>query len=521
MQDLRELVQIVTKNRLKTIEIIGDSADAPSRVTDFYDALVEGKFQSDDEAAAHYYDGDKQHSGYQKLRGNLKSRLINSLFFIDVKDPDLSERQRSYYLSYREWAAAKILFSKNASNAAISICHKLLKTARKFEFTELAVDITRTLRLHYGTREANIRKFDQYNEQFKYFEQIWQIENLAEELYADLTISYIHSRLDKEQLHETAQKYYGRLKEAASAPDASYRLYLCASLLEISIYTSINDYEEAIEVCKKSIAFFQAKPYSAKVPLQIYYYQLMVCHIQLKKYDIGKEDSEKCLSYLEEGTYNWFKYRELYLLLSFHTAQYQEAYRIFMETVEHPKFKNMPSHVTEMWKVFEAYIHYLIEIRKVQPVEGEAHFNNFRLGRFLNEVPIFSKDKRGMNIPVLVIQIILMIQQKKYNEAIDRIESIKKYVSRYLRQDDTFRSNCFIKMLLQIPANSFHRTGVERKTRKLLKRLKEVPLDVANQSHEIEIIPFEALWAIVLDQLENRFVRIYPAKKDSSKKQLS
>ncbi|MDP4711035.1 MAG: hypothetical protein NWS63_07550 [Saprospiraceae bacterium] len=517
MQDLKELVYIVTKNRLKTIEIIGDSSDAPSRVTDFYNALADGKFETDDEAAAFFYEGDKQHSGYQKLRTNLKSRLINSLFFIDGKDTDISERERAYYLSYREWAAAKILFSKNASHAAISICHKLLKAAKRYEFTELAVDITRTLRLHYGTREANIKKFEQYNEQFKWYERVWHMENLAEELYADLTISYIHSRLDKLALHETAREYLSRLGEAPLDPEASYRLYLGASMLEISIYTSINDYENAIEVCKKSIAFFQQKPYAAKIPLQIYYYQLMVCHIQLKKYEAGKEDSEKCLSYLEEGTYNWFKYRELYMLLSLHTSQYQEAYRIFMETIEHPKFKTMASHITEMWKIFEAYVHYLIEIGKIRPKEGEVHFTHFRLGKFLNEVPIFSKDKRGMNIPVLVIQIVLMIQQKKYNEAIDRIESIKKYCSRYLRQDDTFRSNCFIKMLLQIPANSFHRTGVERKTRKLFKRLKEVPLDVANQSHEIEIIPFESMWALVLEQLENRFVRVYPAKKDTKK----
>ena len=343
MQDLKELVYIVTRNRLKTIEIIGDATDAPSRVTDFYDALVEGKFETDDEAAAYFYEGDKQHSGYQKLRGNLKSRLINSLFFIDTKDNDVSERERAYYQSYREWAAAKILFSKNASHAATSLCHKILKTAKRYEFTELAVDITRTLRLHYGTREANIKKFEQYNEQFKAYERVWHMENLAEELYADLTISYIHSRLDKMALHETAMEYYSRLRQEATSPDASYHLYLGASMLEISIYTSINDYESAIGVCKKSIAFFQEKPYAAKIPLQIYYYQLMVCHIQLKKYEAGKEDSEKCLSYLEEGTYNWFKYRELYMLLSLHTSQYQEAYRIFMETIEHPKFRTMAS----------------------------------------------------------------------------------------------------------------------------------------------------------------------------------
>ncbi len=34
-----------------------------------------------------------------------------------------------------------------------------------------------------------------------------------------------------------------------------------------------------------------------------------------------------------------------------------------------------------------------------------------------------------------------------------------------------------------------------------------MPLDVAKQSHEIEIIPYEELWDMVIDSLENKFVK--------------
>jgi hypothetical protein len=33
--------------------------------------------------------------------------------------------------------------------------------------------------------------------------------------------------------------------------------------------------------------------------------------------------------------------------------------------------------------------------------------------------------------------------------------------------------------------------------------LAKMPLDFANQSHDIEIIPYEDLWKMVLDSLEN------------------
>lgn len=60
-------------------------------------------------------------------------------------------------------------------------------------------------------------------------------------------------------------------------------------------------------------------------------------------------------------------------------------------------------------------------------------------------------------------------------------------------------------MLLQIPHCGFHKAGVERKTSKYLNRLQTMPLDVAKQSHEIEIIPYEELWELVIDSLENKF----------------
>lgn len=64
--------------------------------------------------------------------------------------------------------------------------------------------------------------------------------------------------------------------------------------------------------------------------------------------------------------------------------------------------------------------------------------------RFLNDVPIFSKDKRGMNIPILIFHILYLILTKRYNDVIDRIVRIEKYTTRYLKKDDNYRSNCFI-----------------------------------------------------------------------------
>ncbi len=148
---------------------------------------------------------------------------------------------------------------------------------------------------------------------------------------------------------------------------------------------------------------------------------------------------------------------------------------------------------------------YYLSTRDLVDIYQHKGPEKFRIKKFLNEVPTYSKDKRGNNITILILHILLLLQQRKYGEIIDRVESLKTYSHRYLRQDDTFRSNCFIKMLLQLPAASFHKKGVIRKAKKYWEKLQSVPLKKANQSVELEIIPYETLWEFVLNSLDNKF----------------
>lgn len=64
-------------------------------------------------------------------------------------------------------------------------------------------------------------------------------------------------------------------------------------------------------------------------------------------------------------------------------------------------------------------------------------------------------------------------------------------------------------MLLQIPVANFHREAVLRKTERYVKQLQAIPLELPNQSHKIEIVPFEALWEMTVAMLDNK---IYKAK---------
>lgn len=502
MQELKELVQVISTNKLSLTPTLFDQEY--SKLTDFYNQIANNQLQTDEQAAEFFYQESKNHPGYKKLRGTLKNRLVDAVLHLNVNLFTNTQRQKAQCRCYKDWAAVKILMSKNANIAGISLCQRILKRAKKYEFTELIMETASLLRVYYGTIGGDLRKFEHYNQMFKQYQHIWNQENTAEEFYTELVIRYVKSKATQPQIFAQAKQSYEAIAASMAKYD-SYRLHLSGNLIQMMIHTSTNNYQEASNLCDDIIRLFEAKEFTATIPLQIFWYQKIVCCIQLRQFEEGKVAIKKCLEYLDEGTYNWFKLQQLDILLSFHTKSYQQAYDRFGKLVSHSQYSTLPEHFLETIRIYGAYLYYLGAIGKIELPEKNQFSQSFRIAKFINDTPIFSKDKRGMHIPILIIQILLLTLDRKYGLVIDKIDAIEKYCSRYLRKDDTFRSNCFIKMLLQIPICNFHRTSVERKAKPLLDRLLEMPIELAYQTHDVEIIPYEDLWEFALSSLKNSF----------------
>ncbi|MFM8488117.1 MAG: hypothetical protein ACKOCH_17435, partial [Bacteroidota bacterium] len=256
--------------------------------------------------------------------------------------------------------------------------------------------------------------------------RIYDAECLAEEYYTRLMVRTVNNRSTKADQASLAVEYFNEMKPYLEKY-TSFRLQMYGHLTGLMRYTSVNDYVSVLPYCDEVIRFFRSKPYEARVPLQIFNYQKLICHIQLRQFDEGAEVAEYCLGIMYEGTFNWFKYMELYLQLSFHTGQYDKGARLLLKAIEHPRFEFLPEHAKETWRIYEAYTHYLARVGKLAGLEKRA----FKLARFINETPIFSKDKGGMNIAILIIRFVHLLLEKKLSQLLDEVEAVKQYSYRY------------------------------------------------------------------------------------------
>lgn len=504
MKNLIEIAQLVDNIKLKTSDFIVRDSRKKNKTDVFYEKILAGDFRTDQDASNFFYGTDTNHSNYKNLKRSLRKKLLSSLFFLESQQ-DHSDYARAYLYCCKYFFAAKILLFLQSKKSGVDLCKKVMVKALPFELTEFVLGASRYLRMHYATRMGDEEKFQYYNELFKKHLDIWTAESLAEEYFSTMVLPNVRRKANNKETFRQATAFYEELKPYLEKYTSPY-LHVLGNYIQVSALMSINDYHQTIEVCEKAIAFFESKSYSYLTPLRIFLHNQLICHIQLRNYEKGKEVALKSGGFVKPGTNNWYSNKELHLILALHSKHYREAELILESATKHSKYKQLLPSIKERWLIYETYVNFLGYINLIPGDQAEPR--KYKLGKFLNSVPTFSKDKRGLNIPILIIQILYLIIKKDYGQTIDRFEAIEKYCSRYILKDENLRSNCFIKMLLQIPNSDFHKAGVERRAKKYLTQLQSVPLEIASQAYEVEIIPYEDLWEIAMQSLTTKFHKV-------------
>jgi len=500
MKKLIELIKIVTKEKTKRVNIIGQEKNEKKSLTRrLYEEILAGKIKTDEEAGNLLYGEDFDPNTYIRTKYRLEEKLINSLFFINLNEPHYSDLQKNYYKCNKDMAAVKFLVGKSARNTGIHLAEKTIRQAIKYEFTEIILELGRILKRHYRILSPNKEKATHYINIVTHYKKILELEILAEDFREEISTN---SRATQSFQKDKVTEYENILRKHLEN-FSSFKLKLNYYLIAILKYRVINDHENVISVCKEGIKYFEKEQRQKSTPfMTVFYLESIISCIGLKKFKRGEQFFHYAKELAPNGSINRFNILDSYTLLCFHTQNYRQAYTVISETLNHKKYTSIHSKYQEIWKVYNAYSQFLIANGTITLPKEEK--KNFRLAKFLNEVPQYSKDKQGTNISILILQILFLLHRKDREAIIERMEALKQYSYRYLIKDETLRSNCFIKMLGKMVKVSFHKNATIRTTKRLYSRLAETPSATKGHSQFVEIIPYEILWEIVLSKLTNR-----------------
>ncbi|MBL7795929.1 MAG: hypothetical protein JNJ90_05435 [Saprospiraceae bacterium] len=499
MQDLVDLIEFIQKTKFKSNSLLEALIRPDSQLGKVFHAIAKGDAWSDQDLLDQFPElGSLQ--AVATLRNRLKNRLCDAVFLLDFREENYPDRQVAFVECVKKWSAAMILITKNIRSIGIKQLENLLRHTLEFEFTEMSMNIIRTLELYYGTIEGNQRKFSELEETLLELEAAWLAEQKAERLYSNLVMHYVHARADKYAASEKAKEYFDQILPLMQQHEA-FKVHFFGYLIKTVIYDSLHEYDNMEQVCLEAVSFFDTKKYRSGMVQQTFYYNLLTCYLNTRQFEKGLPYFHVLEQVVEPNSFNWFKLQELHLMTAMHSEKYREGVSILEKVKANTSFLSQPSHLQEIWRVFEAYLYYLM-VTGVLPGD-ETRLIHFRMSRFLNEVPVLSKDKRGMNIAVLIVQFLYYSAMRMQDECENRIDALKKYSARYLNDDMTLRNRCFIKMILQIPTCSFDSKLIRKKTQESFAQLQQMPWHTVNQHREVEVIPYEHLWLIVLRSLEN------------------
>jgi len=502
MKHLKPIIKLLSAQKVKQIDIIAEKASAQNKADLLYHAIRDNEVDSDEAAIKLLYDEPElKAEAYKKLKYRLRERLVNTLFFVDIQNYSRHPFEKAELRVSKIYAAYRIIYAKGLMKTGNDLLETVVKSCIKYDLLDYKVLIFKELRQRYTLYEYDQRKQKTYRKLYNEAIKHKIIRDKLEDFYAELgrkvTISK-HLEYTQE-IVDLEKEATPTILQGLEVNDFYTRYYTYNSLYFLMMFK--NDIKAQSDLCDQAIEYFITKKGFSNLALFSFHQKKGLCYLAMAKYKEAIPIFDKCLTYKPKiGSISWLAIYNYKFSAAVLLQDYLEAYKIASHIMNNKAFKKIRKEFQQPWFIKEAFIHFLLKTKRIDIAEAKVKpLRNFRLGRFLNEVPDFSKDKKGVNITINIIQLLFFVLEKNYDKASDRLNALNQYSFRYLKAKEYVRPRTFIRMLQIITKENYNLKMISFKAQKYLNLLKENPQVYTEQSSQIEIIPFEELWKHLLD----------------------
>ena len=501
-EELREMAQVLTRNKVKQVEILGNPGHDGSRAEALYDGIVKGKFKNDDEAAKHFFgkQSNSKDSSYRRLRTKLIRMLINTSFFVDLNQPMFNERYKAYYNCRRDVAAAYLMRTRGINKATIYILKHALEQCLKFEFVDLICEISNDLNYTYTGILSDVDSQIFYKNILNEFEEKRSLERKVKKYADEMYEYYIVQRSPNPEIFKMARKYYEELSTIETSK-TTYQFRKDLHRLNIVHFFAQGDYRGALQVLENIIPDYQANPYTYRSELLSYIINALSCCIQLRKWEPAVKYANSLPALIDVGNNGWFQMKEMFMYHHLYQKQYGEAFDHFKEALQHPRFELISGTKRDDWFVIGGYMHMLAQFGVYKPEDIHAVAGPFKYSKFVNDIGILDKDKIGMNIALVLLPVWFALAKGKEGDSIKSMDALEKYRQRYLDNDLNRRSAIMVRLLTALIKRPFDVDRNDHKIKKELASLRENPPETSLQMFYLEILPYEDLWNLLVEKL--------------------
>ncbi len=505
MKYLREIVQIVTKFRESKVEIVDDTTtiNSEDNVAKLFLGIKNGSITTDQKAAELIYGSTFLDTKYTSLKNRLKKGLLNSIFFLDIRTPEYAEQTVAFYKVNRDTFVVKVLARLGARNSAIKKAESSLKNSQKFHLTPNTIEFLLSLR-NYSSTFGNEKDYDRYDALLKTALKTYEAECVAQEYNDRLILKFAKSSADQPEMKGIVEEWCKELDVLRRKYD-SFNLSYNYLRLQSQSYQISQEYRSSVNICTEAEGYLAANPHLSN-PTRVgeFALQKLICYLNLREYENGKEAASKCASAYPEGSNNWFIFMELHVYLLMHTEHFKEAESVYNEVTQHPRYVFQPEHKKESWRLLELYLRFALGSESTDATQEAKTPAMFDLKKFLRAVPSYTGDKRGYNVAILILQILYLLDNNDFSNIISRMDALRTYRTRYLRVSSNKQSALFFKMLQIMETNSFSYEITKQKAQKYYDRILSTTAESSEIQDGPQVLPFDWLWRKILEMLKQK-----------------
>ncbi len=494
MDELATLVKIVTDRRLAVLPFLDFSArKSTNKDLQLVRLLEQEPNITQSKLIKGLYGNTEQKSqaAFRQLKSRVQQKLLNHLYFLDHTDARhvVARRHEQHCLGLLH--QARILTGEGEYKLAEKLYRKATTVAIDAELTQYAVMCTRILRNLYAEMR-NPTRFKAMNQQLSKLQERLTLEDEAEQTFFEVKMFSIYQVRWRQFLIKQLPGYLEQLEQLHKKVN-SYNTFYYLYVTKLSREELEGNYEEIIKITSETEkARKQGKINEKRFDKRFNNYMSVYAHLRCRQAEKGLVLAEEYFKDFHYSSGNWFYYLETYLLLAVHARQYEQALDLLQQARKNPYYRKQREAAQQRWELYEAYIQF------VQPEQSPLKMRHFN--QFVQKVPDYSRDKQGYNVAILILQFLYFLRRRDVEGLLARLEGLRKYEQRHLRDPATLRSQLFFRMLLMTVKENFAPEACEKKAAPLLERLRAAP-QPGEAYGEIEIVPYEDLWELALSIL--------------------
>ena len=429
----------------------------------------------------------------QKLQSRVQGKLLNQLYFLDHSDQRLLVSRRYELECLDLLHKVSILYAERDFKLAERLLLRCLRLAETGEFTQYIVQLTRMLRNLYGEQ----RKPAPYKKMTKRLQQAQQQlerEDEAEQLQADIQLAVTSTVAARRKLLAAMPGHLAQL-EGLYKRGRSFGTYNALYRARLTYEELQGDFKQLIRVVAAAERHLNdGKLNLRRFDLRFNHFMTIYAYLRSRQPVRGLLLAERYIRDFHPSSNNWFYFQEHHVLLAMHAGRYELAQQLLDKVTKNSAIVGQREAAMQRWDLYRSYLNF------VQPASRVLTARQRQVAQQMLMLPEYSRDKRGHNVAILVLQVLHYLRSRNLELVLLRLERLRKYQQRHLTEATMLRSRLFLRLLQVIVEKNFDPQKAAERGQNLLQHLRDTP-PPGEAFAEVEIIPYENLWEIVLNLL--------------------